>query len=173
MHLMPKEWRAVHWHPEGFHSTQTGISPLELLEIDSLVLPCPKECKFPVSAQSSPPFPAAQCHTGHAHTQHITPAAPGHPRNHRHGSKAKPRDVGQPVCQQSSCSRKDLACLPLRKQTPPSILNCAGCPVGPGMLMPLQTNPWSKEGAIPNICCPFDPLSPHTPISPERLEIKL
>lgn len=133
-------------------------------------------CKFPASAQSNPPFLAAQCHTDHAHTQHITPAAPGHGRSHRPVSKEKSHKMQVNLFVSKAAAQGRMwpgSCLPLRKQTPPSILNCAGCPVGPGTLMSLQTDPRSKEGAIPNICCPFDPLSPRTPISPERPEMKL
>lgn len=47
---------------------QTGISPPELLEMQSLELSLPTPRAL--AAPSSPLPPAARCHVGHARTQH-------------------------------------------------------------------------------------------------------
>lgn len=50
--------------------SQTGISPLKLLEMQSLELSLPKLWDFPVPADSSPLSPAARRYAGRARTRH-------------------------------------------------------------------------------------------------------
>lgn len=121
--------------------------------------------------------PSATCgtvlHRPCSHPAPCSQAVTGHDRNHSNVSKMKTKDVGQAFCKQSSCSWKDVACpLPATKetQTPPSILNHAGCPEGPGVTMLLQTDPQSREEATTGI---FHPLAQPSDHCPNRLEVKL